>query len=70
MNLSPKEIDELIVKLREQYIEYSKKVSDKMFDRDSFETRLKMAINNKTRMGLLSQKNLIFSFFLNANSVG
>jgi len=50
MDLSPKEINNLIAKLREQYIEYGEKVSKKMFDKDSYETRLKLAINNRMNL--------------------
>jgi hypothetical protein len=50
MDLSSKEIDNLIIKLRGQYIEYGEKVSKKMFDSDSYETRLKLAINNKMNL--------------------
>lgn len=50
MPLSQKEIDGLVLKLRERYREYAEKFNPTWFNRDAFEERLSMAKRNRMNM--------------------
>ena len=50
MSLTAEEINELIRKLREKYVECSDEYNPKWFDLDAFEERLSMAVSNRMNL--------------------